>query len=483
MARVEWEAVVEYFQRSDFQTAVEKGRSFLNAQHKATPYQLLGVQVMLALASGERVALKSLASEESAELERLREKEKSIIDEATALRKVYQDADAVINTFTRNRTVGVQQGSLNHQKCLLAQAQMDDATKKIETLGREREAIKKKLDSQLIMADEGMKGDVIRLLGMLKESQETPAAFAICNVYLRKFGPDLDVAEFQQVFVRLQKIHDRAVKVVELIRSKQEPLVAKNRYWSAVDVAADILVRVNAESEEPELPDFVNKLMKADPLGIEKKRESAASERGAILELATIDGAKARGEFATFESRYPDFPDLAALRITILGEETLDQREIEESLVEEIETLVTVSPEKAMRIIESIDPISLSSPEKLRLKVRVTAAASQVIDKMLAALDSDLEFAMSLLGGQELVLQIELASKSVGNDRSVASRHLAELRSRIDKSRELPKALATLRAVARTSENLLALDLDGTQKIQLSGLKLKAELLLEATDG
>ena len=482
-ARAEWESVVEAFQRSDVKTASEMGKRFLNAAHHATPYQILGVQVMLALASGEAVALKSLATTENTELERLREKQADILAQATAQRTIHNNADALIRQLTNNRTVGVQQGSLNHQKALMAQAQMDESVKKIDALKKEHEAISREIGSQVIAADESMKGDVIRLLGMLKASQEIPAAFAICNVYLRKFGPDLEVAEFQQDFVRLQKIHDRAVAVVELIRSRQQALVEEKLFWAADEAANNILVRVETESDELELPALVKKLMKADPLGITRKMDSATSESAAILEFASIDGEKARSEFVRFEEEYPDFPRLEALRITILGEETMDRKEIEELLVKEIESSVTVSPEKALRVIESIDRASLSDPEKLRLKVRVSTAASLVIDQMLATLNSDLNEAMSLLGGQELVIQTATASRSLLEDRSRAGVYVGELRARIDRSREHPKAISILRAISHTSENLLLLDIDETRMIMVENVKLKADLLLQAADG
>lgn len=479
-AREDWEEVVDAFRRSDFTTAAEKGRAFLNASHQATPYQVLGVQVMLALASGEAVALKSLAEEEKAELDRLREKQERIIELAREQRKIYQEADDLINKLTKNRTIGVQQGSLNHQKCVLAQKQMDDAAAQLETLERQNEAMKKQLGSQVIAADEGMKGDVIKLLGMLKDSQEIPAAYAICNVYLRKFGPDLEVAKFQDDFSRLQKIHDRAVKVVELIRQEQQPFVEENRFWSAAAVAEDILVKVDTQSDEPELPVIVRKLMVADPLSIESKQASATSEGDAILQLAKIDGAKARGEFSVFEANYPDYPRLGSLRLAILGEETMDRKEMEEALVEEIESLVAVSPEKALRTIGSIESDSLSDPSKLRLKVRVTAAASQVIDKMLLTLESDINTAMSIMGGAELITKFASIGEAEWNESSGSSAYLGELRSRIDRSRDIPEAVATLQSVIHTSENLLALDLDESQKIRLSRLKLQAKLLLDA---
>lgn len=481
-ARAEWETVVDAFRRSDFPTASEKGRAFLKASHEATPYQVLGVQVMLALASGEAVALESLAEEEKAELDRLRDMQARVLEEARTQKKLYQEADELIIKLTKNRTIGVQQGSLNHQKCILAQKQMDDAAKQLERLEQENEALKIQLGSQVIAADEGMKGDVIRLLGMLKASQEIPAAFAICNTYLRKFGPDLDVAKYQDDFTRLQKIHDRAVQVVELIHQKQRPLVDEKRYWSAEAAADDILVKVDTQSDGPELPVIVRKLMQADPLEIETNQASATSESAAILNLASIDGAKARGEFAAFESRYPDYPELGSLRIAILGEETMDRKEMEEALVKEIESLVAVSPEKALRAIGSIDSESLSDPEKLRLKVRVTTAASLVIDQMLATLESDIHSAMSIMGGAELIAKFASIGEAEWNDSSGSAAYLGELRSRIDRSRDIPEAVAMLKSVIHTSDNLLALDLDEPQKIQLSRLKLQAKLLLDATE-
>jgi hypothetical protein len=96
------------------------------------------------------------------------------------------------------------------------------------------------------------------------------------------------------------------------------------------------------------------------------------------------------------------------------------------------------------------------------------------IDRMLATLESDITSAASIMGDAELITKLS------GGKLGSATYLVEWLRSRIDRSSDLPEAVATLKSVVHTSENLLALDLDELKKIQLSRLKLQAELLLAA---
>ena len=48
-ARNAWDGVVEAFRKSDFEEARHRGYAFLSAAYQATPYQVLGVEVMLSL--------------------------------------------------------------------------------------------------------------------------------------------------------------------------------------------------------------------------------------------------------------------------------------------------------------------------------------------------------------------------------------------------------------------------------------------------
>ena len=62
-------------------------------------------------------------------------------------------------------------------------------------------------------------------------------------------------------------------------------------------------------------------------------------------------------------------------------------------------------------------------------------------------------------------------------------KYVGELRARIDRSREHPKAISILRSITHTSGNLLILDIDETRKILVENVKLKADLLVQAADG
>lgn len=324
VAKEKWDEVVDAFRRSDFVTATEKGRVFLASPHKATPFQVLGVQVMLALAGGENVAHESLGGDAILEADHLRERKEAILAEARKYRQSYSEANALINKLTWNRTRPVQAGSSVYLQCANAQARMNEAARKIDSLEREYKSMQAKLAPAAMAVNDKLKRDVIRLLSMLKEAQEVQAAFAICNVYLREFGPDLDVAGFQQDFVRLQRIQDRAVKVVDLIHKEQRQHISNKHYWKAKRVTEEMLIKVDTQSEEVELAEIVHKLMAADPYGLEAMMSKAESE---AKEIVAIDGATAREEFESFKKRYRDFPDLEVLRIAILRENATDRME------------------------------------------------------------------------------------------------------------------------------------------------------------
>jgi len=466
-ARTGWNGVVESFIKSDFVEAKRRGDAFLAAAYQTTPYQVLGVQVMLSLSAGAAQARTVLDKKSSDALEALEQERKTILVQIGAQRRIFADGDAVINRLTNNRTVGVQQGSSNHVQCINAQQRMVAAEAAIKDFETRNKEIERQLREKTQSANANLRGDILRLLQMLRDANEIPAAFAIANVYLRRVGTDLEVAKLQQDFVRLQTINDRAVKVVDIIRSKQRSLVEKREYWAAQKEADNILVTVRSQSGDAELPAMVGKLMAADPLSIQTKMKVATSQAAAISKLAEIDNSAARTMFETFRRDFPDYPEMARLEGKVLGEQSVAKKEASEKLVAEIERLVDESPEQAMQLLQTLNEKNLPPTEQQRLGVRIRTVTIKVFHNMLDSLDSDVRSAAGLLGGEALEL--------------VAKGRLDQYaRIRVDNSAEKPKARAILTRVLASVDRMKPLPLDTPQKVRLDGIGVQAKALQEA---
>lgn len=475
-----WEGVVNAFRASDFEKANARGQAFLSASHQATPYQVLGVQMMISLAGGESIARATLDKDAEGGVRSLEAERQEIYNSAKAHRRTIKSSKELIDRLSNNGTRAIQRGSHNHQQALIAQQRMiasQEAIVKLEARYKELGAL---LGDTIAGADDKMKTDVLKLLQMLKDSNEVPAAFAICNVYLRKIGPDLDVAKFQQDFVRLQKLHDRAVKIVALIRDKQQPYVSKLEYWGAKRIANDLLVKVHSQSSDKELSGMVKKLMAADPLSIQLKISEGQAEAASLSKLAGVDSEAAKPQFKVFRGKYPDYPRLTALEHQLIGEHSTAKKNESAKLVAEIEDLIEESPEAALHLLATLDKNSLSLAEKQRLKVRISTVNSEVSGKLILSLDRDVQSAAKMLGGEVFELVNKGRFKARHGDERAEAENVQHLRARIDKSADKPKAVALLKRVKNGVDHLKELPLSSAQKIHLVGIEAQALSLLEA---
>ena len=479
-ARVAWNGVVEAFRKNDFTEAKRRGEAFLGASYQATPYQVLGVQVMLSLSAGEAQARTTLDRKSSGDLAVLEKEHDEILLKLNTQRRIEAEADGVINKLTQNRTVGVQQGSHNHRLCIIAEQRMFAAQAAIKELEVQNKEIEGKVHEKTQSANANLKGDILRLLQMLRDENEIPAAFAIANVFLRRVGTDLEVAKLQQDFMHMQKIYDRAVKVVELIRTRQRSLVEKMEYWAAKKEAHNILVTVRAQAGDREMPALVEKLMMADPLSIQVKMKAADSNAAAIVKLAESDHSVAQTKFEAFRHDFPDYPEMALLEAKVLGERSIANKNERDNLVTEIERLVAQSPEQAMGLLQTLDEKSLSVAEKQRLGVRITTVTSMICQKMLDTFDVEIRSAAALLGGGVLELVAKGSLRQTGVFSEIKSNGAQNVRLRIDKSAEKPKAIAILARVLGGVDRMKALPLDTMQRIRLDGIATEASTLQEA---
>lgn len=109
--------MVEAFRRNDIPKAKELSAAYLRANHKASPHQLLGVQVMQALTDADNPTVVKDPV--------LAEKMKLLMAERNTLRNKYanlqqaaQEAEAKINKLTVNRTQPVQARTAAYRECV-----------------------------------------------------------------------------------------------------------------------------------------------------------------------------------------------------------------------------------------------------------------------------------------------------------------------------------------------------------------------------
>jgi hypothetical protein len=479
-ATAHWQQVVDAFRASDFGEASKRGGEFLKAPYKATPYQVLGVQVMISLADGETGIRTSMDKEAAHAIKNLDEERADILHQAKVEKDAIRESNALIDRLTANRTIGVQQGSHNHRQCIMAQRRIEAAERKLAALEAEFKALEAKLAGARTDTTAKIKDDMLRLLQMLKEANEIPAAYAICNVYLRKQASDLDVAKFQQDFSRLQKIHERAQKVVALIRVKQEPHVSAREYWSARRVKEGLLADVDSQASDAELPAIVRKLAGGDPLLVEAKISQGETEAKAIITLVEVDAAAAQTRLLTFKALYPDYPETPGLEAKVTGQQSTTRQKAVQDLVAEIEAMAETSPEAAMALLKQIDTQSLSEVDRLRLEVRVTAVASRVHAGLLASMELQIEAAAKMMGGEVYERLHNFKGRYFANALVSGTDEAAQLRERMDKAAEKPKVVALLKRVETSANALKEVPLSSAQKIQLDGILAQVGVLREA---
>ncbi len=374
-----WDGVVDAFRRNDLAKASELGAAFLNGNYKTSPYQLLGVQVMMDLAKAENPTVTRDVGL-SVEMKRLMAERDTLRAKYSNLQRVAQAADARINKLTSNRTQGVQAGTQAHRECLRAAQEMEQANAAMEAMKPEIDTNKLKVGNVEVGVNQNLKSDTLKLLDMLVEADEIEAAFAVANVFTRVAGSDLDVAKKQQDVVRLRELQAKAASIAKVIEGKQQPLVQEKRYWEALSTGEQSLSKVQ-QAGDKDLARLVAAKLTIDPLSIKRTIAKAESESKALRELARVDALKAKSMLKDFRSNYPDFPEMETLAINVEGERSGEAKGKTADLLRSVEDLADTDPKQAREILASLGPDDVDPIDRRTLETRITNAERGIIIK------------------------------------------------------------------------------------------------------
>jgi hypothetical protein len=270
-----WGEVVDAFRRNDLEKARELGAAFLEADHRTSPYQLLGVQVMLGLANADNPTVSKNAAHD-AELKQLMDERDQLRARYASLQALINKEDAVINRHTRNRTQAVQAGTQAYRECAASAAVIDQANAAMAELQPSIDANKLKVSQHEVGTTANLKNDTMKLLDMLIEAGEIEAAFAITNVYVRVAGSDLDIAKKQQDVIRLREDQQTANKIVAAIAAEVEPLAAAGKGGEAKSKLEILTARVETSGQSDSVKKMAVAKLKA--LGIQVASAQGAEE-------------------------------------------------------------------------------------------------------------------------------------------------------------------------------------------------------------
>lgn len=392
-----WNHVVDAFRRNDLAKAKELGTAFLAADHKTSPYQVLGVRVMMDLANADDPTVtRDVAL--TGEMQRLMAERNALRTKYANLQAIVKDADARIDRLTSNRTRAVQAGTQAHRECMRAAQQIEQANAAMEAMKPEIAANKEKVGDVEVNANLNLKGDALKLLDMLIEADEIEAAFAITNVFLRVAGNDLDVAKKQQDVIRLREDQQKAGKLVAAISAELEPLIAAGKGEEAQDKLETMIAKVEASGQS----DSVKKMTisKLKVLGItiaaakkgemrrDEQNEIASSEiSGRLVELEEkLDAAQATfgtvirsiSGFAGYTGEFEAESDKEKMAASL--KEKIEAGEVSR---EKVDNMVKARAEHAgiLREVEVLqsDPSKLSIVQKGRL-ANLHATAQTALD-------------------------------------------------------------------------------------------------------
>lgn len=318
-----WNAVVDLFRKNELKKASELGQAFLESNFSPSPYQLLGVKVMVGLADAENPTVSQDAAL-TIESEGLAAERNEIVSKYAQLQETAKVANDRINKLTNHRTNAVQAGTAAYQECMRCDAILNQANAEIDAMKPSIDEYKRKADDAKLRQRTRLKSDTIQLLDMLTEADEVEAAFAVTNVYLRVVGSDLDVAKKQQNVISMQAVHQKANKIASVIESQQKDLVAEKKYWSARETGNQSLSKVQQQANDEVLSRMVTKRLGIDSLSINATISKAESEAAAIRKLAKTDAIKASVTLGKFRSSYPDCPSIDTLAIEIAGDRSAE---------------------------------------------------------------------------------------------------------------------------------------------------------------
>jgi hypothetical protein len=318
-----WNAVVDSFRKNELKKASELGQAFLESNFSPSPYQLLGVKVMVGLADAENPTVSNDAAL-TIESEGLAAERNEIAAKYARLQEAAKAANDRINKLTNHRTNAVQAGTAAYEECMRCDAILNQANAEIDAMKPSIDEYKRKADDAKLRQRTRLKSDTIQLLDMLTEADEIEAAFAVTNVYLRVVGSDLDVAKKQQNVIRMQAVQQKAIKIASVIESQQKSLVGEKKYWSARESGKQGLSKVQQQADDEVLARMVTRRLGSDSLAINATISKAESEAAAIRKLAKTDAIKASLTLGKFRSSYPDCPSIDALAIEIAGDRSAE---------------------------------------------------------------------------------------------------------------------------------------------------------------
>lgn len=471
-----WNGVVDAFRRNDLARAKELGAAFLDASHKTSPYQLLGVQVMMDLANAENPTVTRDVGL-SVEMKRLMEERDALRAKYVNLQRIAQSADARINKLTNNRTQAVQAGTQAYRECQRAAQEMEQANMAMEAMKPEIEANKLKVGKVEVGTNDKLKSDTLKLLDMLIEANEIEAAFAVANVYVRVAGSDLEVAKKQQDVIRMRELQTKAGSIAKVIEGKQKALVDQKRYWEALAVGEQSLSKVR-QAGDKDLARLVGGKLAIDPLGIKRTIAKAESEAEALRELASVDALKAKAMMRDFRSKYADFPEMDTLAIAVEGERSGEMKGKVVDLIRSVEDLADNDPKQAREILAQISTDDIDPIDRRALETRIATAERRVLNQSIREMESTLSEVKSKLGGEALQV---LAEAKVKSDSSLGlseqTKAAADIRMKIDQSAELPEVRASLTRLSATLASVSAMNASESQKTQIGGIKAEVDVL------
>ncbi len=316
-----WNGVVDAFRRNDLVKARELGAAFLDAKHKTSPYQLLGVQVMMDLANVDNPTVTRDVGLTS-EMKRLMSERDALRTKYANLQRMVQDADARINKLTNNRKQGVQPGTAAYRECARAAQEIQAASAEMAAMQSAIEANKVKVDKVEVGANENLKNDTLKLLDMLIEADEIEAAFAITNVFTRVAGNDLAVAKKQQDVIRLQEDQRKAARIVTIVTTEIDPLITAGKGEEAQTRLETMIVKVEASDQSDSVKKMVVAKLKALAVQVAsakkiESRDQAASaaetaEIGVRLEELERKLGKAQDYLGTIIRSIEGFSDFSS---------------------------------------------------------------------------------------------------------------------------------------------------------------------------
>ena len=382
-----WTDVVDAFRRNDLSKAKKLGAVFLEGDYKTSPYQLLGVQVMMDLANAENPAVTRDVGL-SGEMKRLMSEREALRAKYANLQSVAQDAEARINKLTNNRTQPVQTGTAAYRECARAAQQIEQVSTEMAAMKPEIEANKVQVGKVEVGSNNNLKNDTMKLLGMLTEAGEIEAAFAIANVYTRVAGSDLDIAKKQQDVIRLRELQTKAGSIAKVIEDKQKVLIDQKRYWEAQSVGEQSLSKVS-QAGDKDLARMVTAKLSLDTLAIKLTISKAESESKALRRLAQLDALKAKSMLKDFRGKYSDFPEMETLSIAVEGERSGEMKEKVADLLRSVEDLADNDPKQASEILAGLSPDDVDPIDRRTLETRITNSARKLYLAAEAARSAD----------------------------------------------------------------------------------------------